>query len=735
MRQSSHSSFEAPSNLAGVRGFPRRPSLSALIDPKRDPRERSSEFDVSSTISATTGSLSSGPSDLSGPSDPSDRQCAIRGRSRPTRASGRVADGAVDAGRRARLRTFLILFVLVLAQGCFGGAIGVERVSADRALRELEANALTHRRASNTSRIVLRRHDLAELYARDPDEAIERLRRSTVEGGGAPDELFALSELSFLQGRETGDRAYFLAAALYAYAIVVPPPGDVAPAASASSESTEEAFASPLHPLDPRLRVACDIYNVALGEALERPDGYIDLSAGAHALPYGMLEIDLPPDARHWAGRELVDLVPVTELRVEGLRNRYRQAGIGVPLVARTQPLRGEPDREARLVSDRVRVPTSAVLRVEDPMGAVAGTHMRAELELYTADGAGRWEVADGFSLPLEFDSSAALAMSLEEPDLLGREIQRLRGIFGDGRSQAELIAREPYRPGRIPVVFVHGTGASVTRWADLVNDLDAVPKIRSQYQFWFFAYNSGNPIAYSSMLLRRSLTQALATLDPSGSEDCLRDMVVVGHSQGGLLARMTAIRSGDRFWRNLSGDSFEAARLRPATRSLLDEALFVEPLPFVRRLVFIATPHRGSFLAGPQLLRRLAARLIRLPGDIVDLGGDLTGLRPGDPSALRLERLPTSLDNMSPRNPFIRTLARIPIAPGVAVNSIIPVQGEGPLESLDDGVVKYTSAHLEAAESEFIVQSGHSVQSNPNTVAEMVRILSLHAEVGCAGS
>ena len=37
--------------------------------------------------------------------------------------------------------------------------------------------------------------------------------------------------------------------------------------------------------------------------------------------------------------------------------------------------------------------------------------------------------------------------------------------------------------------------------------------------------------------------------LDPEGKDEALRKMVVIGHSQGGLLTKLTAIDSGNRFW------------------------------------------------------------------------------------------------------------------------------------------------------------------------------------------
>jgi hypothetical protein len=89
--------------------------------------------------------------------------------------------------------------------------------------------------------------------------------------------------------------------------------------------------------------------------------------------------------------------------------------------------------------------------------------------------------------------------------------------------------------------------------------------------------------------------------------------------------------------------------------------------------------------------------------------------------------RLPTAVDNMSPRHPFVRTLSTIPVAPGVTTHSIVAVEGNGPVESGDDGVVKYESAHIDGADSELVVRSSHSVQGHPAAIEEVRRILLLH--------
>ena len=84
----------------------------------------------------------------------------------------------------------------------------------------------------------------------------------------------------------------------------------------------------------------------------------------------------------------------------------------------------------------------------------------------------------------------------------------------------------------------------------------------------------------------------------------------------------------------------------------------------------------------------------------------------------------------MSPRNPFVKTLATIPVDPGVAAYSIIAVKGDGPIETGDDGVVTYQSAHIDGVKSELVVRWEHSVQGQPEAIEEVRRILLLPAGV-----
>jgi len=125
--------------------------------------------------------------------------------------------------------------------------------------------------------------------------------------------------------------------------------------------------------------------------------------------------------------------------------------------------------------------------------------------------------------------------------------------------------------------------------------------------------------------------------------------------------------------------------------------------------------------VAGRQLIADVVRWLLRSPSDLT-----LEIARNRD--ALVNPMLPSAVDNMSPHNPFIHGIQKIPVAASVKVHSIIAVEGDGPVEQGDDGVVKYTSAHIEPVESELVVNSNHSTQGNPHTIEEVRRILRVHA-------
>jgi pimeloyl-ACP methyl ester carboxylesterase len=605
----------------------------------------------------------------------------------------------------------------VLTAGC-AAPFGVRHASPETVHRTLTSNVLTTGNLSNGTQILLRWQNLSEAFDYDPEGTLKILRSRLLTGDRTSNDLFALAELSFHHGARTGGKPHFLAAAVYAYAFLFPKDTNAMP-----------------DPFDPRLREAVDLYNRALTEAFQSADGSnVDVAGGTYPLPFGQIDVTFDDHQLLWGDRKLVQFAPAAELEVVGFRNRYRQAGIGAPLAAATQPLDPSEATRAFAVGAHVRVPITALLRLEHPRTQVLSERLSATLELHATTETQTTDI-DGRVVPLEQEPTAALGLALSEARPWTADIGRFLGsvVPTTGAAAAALGGREPHRLGRIPVVFVHGTVSNFSVWANMVNDLDSDPIIRKHFEFWFFRYDSGQPIVYSGWQLRSALAATVRDFQAEAADPCLDEMVVIGHSQGGLLTKLTAIESGDRFWRNITDEPFEKADFPGETGQLLQDVLFVHPLPFVRRVVFIATPQRGSYLAGPEIIRQIAQRLIALPITLARASADI--LRSDVMRKAGLKRLPTSIDNMSPGHPFIRVVSTIPVDPHVTAHSIIGARGEGPLEERGDGVVTYTSAHIDGVESELIVPYEHSMQSQPEVISEVQRILHRHLEQNaCAG-
>jgi hypothetical protein len=159
-------------------------------------------------------------------------------------------------------------------------------------------------------------------------------------------------------------------------------------------------------------------------------------------------------------------------------------------------------------------------------------------------------------------------------------------------------------------------------------------------------------------------------------------------------------------------------------TRALLERTVFFKPLPFVTRVIFVATPHRGSFRVSTLVLG-LVRRLVSLPVTLVKTAQEAA--QEGLISREALAVIPTAVDNMRPGHQFIRVLSASPIAEGVTAHSIVAVDGIGGPQGLNDGVVTYESAHIDGVVSEKVVRSTHSTQSHPETILEIERILREH--------
>lgn len=619
---------------------------------------------------------------------------------------------------RVSVHVTLLVVGLALASAC-ATPVGVTRVDHTEVYRAFTRSALSSHEPSLFSTQLLLRHGLERRWDDEPAKVIAELRGT---GAGLSAEyLFALAELSFLHAERSRGADHYLAAAVYALGFLNHPEWRAAGLLA--------------NAVDPRTRMACDFYNIGLvnglkaparepepGEAPPPPE--VILTDRTLALPFGELQLTSVPEMFLWGGYRFTRFISTAEYEVRGLRNRYRQAGVGAPLLAELTPVATGPqgDLARKRIPSRAKVPVTAVVRIPSPLDGIASGRLAGTIEVYPAD-ASRTVDIGGVPVPLELDPTVALGYMLEGAPVWNTELSGfLRGgnpVFGDG-----LILMQPYRPGRVPVVLVHGTASSPARWAELVNEVQNDPQLGERVQIWLFNYNTSNPILYSARLLREALVRVVRDFDPSGTDPALRRMVVMGHSQGGLLTRLMVTESGNRFWDAASRVPFAELRTTAEERALLEPSMFFDPLPFVTRVVFMSTPHGGSYRAG-RLVLDLVRRIVTLPIRLVQPFEQLIKLNPE--LGLRPGGLPTSVENMSPGSAFVRALSESSIAPGVVAHSIVAVEGSGDLRELNDGVVRYESAHLEGVASEKIVQSAHSLQAEPETILEVRRILREH--------
>jgi pimeloyl-ACP methyl ester carboxylesterase len=643
------------------------------------------------------------------------------------------------SGRNLLLALPVMLSLLLLALGSGCGGIGV-RPSGSTGLFDSWRVSASDDTLSRRTMQTLHRHDLARLCQQYPEEAFHQLQ-AVAETEPTPEVLFALAEFSHLLGtkceRHAGVKAlgYYYLCAGYCYHYLFGSGGDLSSPRSPDFSGGGETSA-----FDPRFRLACDLYNASLARCVQaaqevgRPvPGYtlrlpttdgqgFTLSVVHHGFP--------------WKPEEFGPLLPCDDYQAVGLAHQHRTFGLGVPLVV--VRAKDAPNPGHSFYPPAVSFPATAFFRFE---GNLADLRARrsGRLELYNPLVL-RTVRVHGTPVPLETNLTTPLAYFLSQMDLdaVGvagflspEKVQRLSGIY--------LI--EPYQPGKIPVIFVHGLLSSPMTFAGLFNDLRADPVLRARYQFWFYLYPSANPFLTTAAELREALAEVRARLD-LGQDPALDRMVLVGHSMGGLVSKLMTVSSGNQFWQQVSERPFEELKASPETKEALRRIFFFEPVPSVRRVIYVGTPHRGSKLS-PSLPGRLARRLIRMPGDMQQLAKDLVQANPGLGAGGKSVRVPTSIDLLAPGSPALEVLASLPTARDVHYHSII---GQAPTSTSvwlarffsgnrgceeDDGVVPYASAHVEEADSELVVPAEHMViHHHPRAVQEIRRILLEHLPV-----
>ena len=436
------------------------------------------------------------------------------------------------------------------------------------------------------------------------------------------------------------------------------------------------------------------------------------------------------------------ELVPASAMSFAGLRSIYRRDGFGAEMVAVmgadpvtriAPPAAGattgggdEDEGEARPARrPRARafseMPAPAITLLVRFAGEDLDSLLATrELTISAHDPYDEQSIAlHGLDVPLAANYSAGYGLWLARS---GFAKQSLQTLFGreQGITRPHLYLMQPYDPDRRILLMIHGLASSPEAWVNVANEVMGDEALRREFQIWQVYYPTNMPLVLNQSAIRRIVTTTLRHFDREGTARASKGTVLIGHSMGGVLSRLLVSSADEQLWtwmqENHPLDDGRMQRARPR----LERMLRFEPLPGVERVVFIASPHRGTAVAGNRL-GRLVSRLVRLPLTVLEEVGEFLTGDEGSPDA----PLPNSIDNLSENDPFVRAAADLPISPRVNYHSIIArTDPTGPLEASDDGLVPYPSAHLPGAQSEKVIVSGHSVQESAPAILEIRRIL-----------
>ena len=433
-----------------------------------------------------------------------------------------------------------------------------------------------------------------------------------------------------------------------------------------------------------------------------------------------------------WHEDNFSELKFVSDFQVEELKNVYRTFGLGVPLIAVYKPHNEHPGD--RFYPPGMSFPVTAFMRIVEsklPENDKSMVRHRCVIELHDPLVNSSIPVGNQ-QVPLETDLTTPLAYSLDNP-IFQKANVAIEGLRRPEKSLATsgVYLLEPYHPGKIPVVMVHGFWSSLVTWMEMFNDLRGSPDIRDNYQFWFYLYPTGTPFWFSAAHLRQQLALARETLDPSHRSYPLDNMVLVGHSMGGLVSKLQTVDSGGSMWGLVSDQPIEQLRASPETIADLRHAFYYSANPAIRRVVTIATPFHGSNVSN-MATQWLGSKFIHLPEILLQTRQELLRDNPGFFPESSLINVTTSVTALSADSKLLQLVAETPPAPWVRFHNIIGVLHDRnvfrAVSPDSDGVVKVSSAHDPNAVSEIRVEGDHvDVHRQPRAILEVRRILREH--------
>ena len=385
-----------------------------------------------------------------------------------------------------------------------------------------------------------------------------------------------------------------------------------------------------------------------------------------------------------------------------------------------------------------------------------------------------------GQPVALSANFSAAYGMWLSDNSL--SPISKLNMLSKNFQTtQPHVFMLEPYDPNKRVIIMLHGLASSPETWISLTNDIFNDPTLRDNYQVWQVFYPTNLPILENRYQIAELLQAAFKQVDPTGSAPASQHAVLIGHSLGGVIGRMLVSNDDlrphlrDLINQNPSAPDAYAMRQLEQTvtsRDAFNDRFILHAMPQVDRAIFINAPFRGTDFADRWFARALR-RLINLPaGFLQTVSQNLTSIFTDGELAnnpLASLFLQNGASQLSDQSFFVQLTKNLHVTPRVTTNVLIGANDKdllnaleqskaaannpaatfynsanlqaaqarldenqqllqqvktGVTSNLSDGVVPYSSSHLDGAESEKIFSGKHDIHTDPQAILELRRIL-----------
>ncbi|HBM16881.1 MAG TPA: hypothetical protein DD381_11130 [Lentisphaeria bacterium] len=612
-----------------------------------------------------------------------------------------------------KFRNLLLILILILS-GCTTSHLTC--VGRDNWAAAMSKSALTTGELSYKTEFFLVKCSLSEYYNNDHQKVIERLalfienpNDKTIPGENSRiDALSAIIELCTYQAQQTSGEEtikYWMSAAYYSYKYLF----------DKSLNHNPTAYNS--------LDYAANIrfYNYAMSNIFPYcVENNISLEK-TQTFPLVLSTVEFLPAHSDliWSYTRFTDYVNGYDYLPKNMQSHSYVGGLGVPMLG-LQKYAPVKDKDIALLS--MIYPFTFLIKFES--FDLSKSSIKAQPEFYDSFKSEYIKI-NSEEVPLSKDYTLAIAKFIDSYKEMISGIDYMFNPEAMANLQG-IYMFSPYDPNKIPVLLTHGLMSNPRTWTEMLNTLLGNQRIRENYQFWLYTYPTGQPIFYSEYQFRTAIMDLHQKYDPQSRDFCFNHMVLIGHSMGGVLSRLAVQDSqGTKFAEKaLEANSLDELNLDDKEKIYLKNIGIFKPIPFIGCVILISAPNRGSDMATWKF-SRIGSYLITLPVKVTQGGAGLvkkaavaSGLKPDD------NPIPTGIDSLKPSNRYLKTSVDLPFKDNLEIHTIIGNENKAGERSGSDGVVPYSSAHLDNTQSEIVIKSSHGAHQTTEGIREVTRIL-----------